>query len=328
MASAPLAPGEAGWARGGSGAGPRVLAWAPPVAAGARGRGGAGAPAMGAWRGDWEPAPGGGWRARRVRPAVAAGEPWLEAFPGWSARLAEAPAPGALRVDEGDEWEFSAPGASLVGLEAAVGARPAAWTAGGCSGGEALAEGQLGDALRSAGELLALQRGLRGLTMTQLHVGWDADQLPSALRPFAPGLLRELAEDPDVEVVMSELEGSLTAILCCRREPWCSYARHLASFGCQAALEAGSPFYRVLVGRLLGYAEENVVAHVEAGGWTAGPAVLQAVEEELAGLSAAPPRLPWRRVGPRGAGPGGRRRRPPHQARGGVGGGGGGFGRQ
>ena len=39
MASAPLAPGEAGWARGGSGAGARVLAWVPPAAAGARGRG-------------------------------------------------------------------------------------------------------------------------------------------------------------------------------------------------------------------------------------------------------------------------------------------------
>ena len=189
---------------------------------------------------------------------------------------------------------------------------------GGGAGGEPLAEGELGDALRSAGELLALQQGLRGITMTQLHVGWDAAELPAGLRPFAPALLRELAEDPDVEVVMSELEGSLTAILCCRREPFPSYARHLAGFGCQAALEAGSPFYRVLVGRLLGYAPENVAAHVAAAGWEAGPAVLREVEAEVRALSPARPRLPWRRGGaPR---PG----RRPAPGRGG----GGGFGRR
>jgi len=157
--------------------------------------------------------------------------------------------------------------------------------------------------------------------MTQLHVGWDAAELPSGLRPFAPALLRELAGDPDIEVVMSELEGSLTAILCCRTEPFLSYARHLAGFGCQAALEAGSPFYRVLVGRLLGYAPENVAAHVAAAGWEAGPTVLREVEAEVQALSPARPRLPWRRGAPR--------RRPGRRpGRGGGGGGGGGFGRK
>ena len=42
------------------------------------------------------------------------------------------------------------------------------------------------------------------------------------------------------------------------QEPWSAWAKHLASFGCQANVVAGSPYYKMLIGRLCGYTEENV----------------------------------------------------------------------
>lgn len=55
----------------------------------------------------------------------------------------------------------------------------------------------------------------------------------------------------------------LTAILSARAEPFRSWAAHLASFGAQAALVADSPFYKLLIGRILGYKEENIRFHIQ-----------------------------------------------------------------
>jgi hypothetical protein len=54
------------------------------------------------------------------------------------------------------------------------------------------------------------------------------------------------------------------------------YTKELASFGCQAALVAGSPYYQLLVGLLLGYSMDNIDAHVsEKGGKLTAPVMHQ-----------------------------------------------------
>jgi hypothetical protein len=54
----------------------------------------------------------------------------------------------------------------------------------------------------------------------------------------------------------------LTAILSAKVEPYRPWAAHLASFGAQAALVAESAYYKLLIGRVLGYKEENIRHHI------------------------------------------------------------------
>jgi hypothetical protein len=58
----------------------------------------------------------------------------------------------------------------------------------------------------------------------------------------------------------------LTGIVYADREPFASWARHLASFGCQANTVAGSAYYKLLIGQMLGYKQENVLAYVASSG--------------------------------------------------------------
>jgi hypothetical protein len=55
----------------------------------------------------------------------------------------------------------------------------------------------------------------------------------------------------------------LTAILCAKAEPWRAWGAHLAGFGAQAALVADSAYYKLLIGRMLGYKEENIRHHIQ-----------------------------------------------------------------
>jgi hypothetical protein len=57
----------------------------------------------------------------------------------------------------------------------------------------------------------------------------------------------------------------LTAILCAKAEPWRAWGAHLAGFGAQAALVADSAYYKLLIGRMLGYKEENIRHHIQVG---------------------------------------------------------------
>jgi hypothetical protein len=86
----------------------------------------------------------------------------------------------------------------------------------------------------------------------------------------------------------------LTATAHANAAPWAQRAAHLASFGAQAALVAGSPYYQLLVGTILGYTRENVDAHVAEKGGRITRAVASEVEKELAALSDAEARTPWR----------------------------------
>ncbi len=61
-------------------------------------------------------------------------------------------------------------------------------------------------------------------------------------------------------------ELGLTAILAADTPPYCAWGSGLAEFGAQAAIEAQSPYYKLLIGRVLGYELENIRAHVEVCG--------------------------------------------------------------
>jgi hypothetical protein len=62
----------------------------------------------------------------------------------------------------------------------------------------------------------------------------------------------------------------LTAIITAKAEPYRSWGAHLASFGAQAALVAESPYYKLLIGRVLGYKEDNIVHHIRVSGMEVG----------------------------------------------------------
>ena len=90
------------------------------------------------------------------------------------------------------------------------------------------------------------------------------------------------------------LDKGLTATAHAEKSPWKERAAHLASFGAQAALVAGSPYYQLLVGSILGYAPRNIEAHVVEKGGAISPAVAAEAERDLAALSPQEATLPWR----------------------------------
>jgi hypothetical protein len=55
----------------------------------------------------------------------------------------------------------------------------------------------------------------------------------------------------------------LTALISAKKEPWGTWAKHMASFGAQAGLVAGSPYYALLIGRMLGYPETHITHHIQ-----------------------------------------------------------------
>jgi len=150
--------------------------------------------------------------------------------------------------------------------------------------------------LQSAGELLALLSGARGLVMVQLHCGWDKELAQPVFNPFVTTLMARAAASPDLAITMSSIKGGmgLTALISARKGPWLPWAENMASFGAQAALVAGSPFYQMLIGRMLGYKEKNILGYVQAQtGAAPNPAVIAAVEAELRTISPKAPTLPW-----------------------------------
>ena len=119
-------------------------------------------------------------------------------------------------------------------------------------------------ALLNAGELVAFQRGLRPMCMVQLWTGWNDDEVgdQNIDLPYVVRLLREVIEDEKIEAITTAPPNATDAHGLRARVPEpiaVSRARRvLASFGAQAALVAGSPYYQTLIGRCLGYKEENM----------------------------------------------------------------------
>lgn len=95
------------------------------------------------------------------------------------------------------------------------------------------------------------------------------------------------------------LAGGLgvTALVFADKQPFRAWAQHLASFGAQAALVADSPYYKLLIGRMMGYSEQNIHHHIKTVHGLGNPSqqVINAVDKELSRLSSKRPTLPWNR---------------------------------
>lgn len=155
----------------------------------------------------------------------------------------------------------------------------------------------------NAGELLALMSGQRPMVMVQLWTGWEDDlgRCQNVDLPYVTRLLKEVTEDDDLAVVVVSPPGAtdelgLTALIYPNKSPYKERAKMLASFGAQAAIVAGSPYYQTLIGRCLGYKEENIAAHVAQynKGARITKEVSDLVDEELAKLSGVPVSARWR----------------------------------
>ncbi|GIL66545.1 hypothetical protein Vafri_20041 [Volvox africanus] len=194
---------------------------------------------------------------------------------------------------------------TLRELRRRAAAEPGAWCDG--SGPSNGPVSEYARAIFTAGEVAALMEGRRGVVLLQLHVGWEEHEKVPPYGPYKPlvlRLLREALERPDIMSYASSapVPGAaagnptygLTMILCADKEPFRSWGAHLASFGCQAALEAQSPYYKLLIGRILGYLPENISHYVqEKHGQAPSSEVVAAVEQQLRQLSSKAVVLPW-----------------------------------
>lgn len=154
----------------------------------------------------------------------------------------------------------------------------------------------------NAGEILALIVGQRSVVLTQLWAGWVENRGQQPIdAPFALRALREAIDDGDISVTPAPIPGmpadkGLTAILTASASPWMERAVLLQSFGAQAALVAGSPYYQTLVGKILGYKDANIDVHVKSKGGRITPAIANEVTKDLAALSTVEAEIPWRDV--------------------------------
>eukprot|EP00882_Tetradesmus_deserticola_P023574 GHRQ01025667.1.p1 GENE.GHRQ01025667.1~~GHRQ01025667.1.p1 ORF type:complete len:187 (+),score=47.30 GHRQ01025667.1:244-804(+) len=133
----------------------------------------------------------------------------------------------------------------------------------------------------TAGELAAFLQGQRGIVLVQLFNGWDPSKGQPLYNPLALLMMEQALSAAGVAHVSSVAPGGvgLTGILYADREPFASWAAHLASFGCQANTVAGSAYYKLLIGLLLGYQLENVLGYVAASGEPATAQLQQQVSD-------------------------------------------------
>lgn len=152
---------------------------------------------------------------------------------------------------------------SLADFEATVAADPSFWRDG--TGPSDPLPTPQDTALLSAGEIIAFLQGARGVALVQLALSFDPGALMPLLRPFVLRLLQRAAEDKGAVVLPSVVPGGGAAslVLAAKQAPFRAWAGHLARLGVQASLVADSPFYKLLVGRILGYKEENIVHHIK-----------------------------------------------------------------
>ena len=189
----------------------------------------------------------------RCSPRLAERE-WVKAsFPAWHALLSDLESTGEYPRDprsvlrsfrDGSIDKSSIARVEKVtdydALRSTVRADPSYW----CDGAPAefVETDPKRQATNNAGELLALLEGHRGVVMTQLWAGWeDSDSQQPVDAPFALRALRECAGDARVAIVPASVPGmparkGLTAIMSAAESPFLEQAKHLASFGAQAAL--------------------------------------------------------------------------------------------
>lgn len=186
---------------------------------------------------------------------------------------------------------------SLKELEAIVQANMKMYTEGTSPG--APEKSEIEKATMTAGELIALYAGHRGIVSVQMYNGWDEDRgQPIFDDLFVFEMIDQCLSHPDIRPIIStapENKG-YTLILFVNKEPFISYAAHLSSFGFQSSIIAGSPYFKLLCGYMLGYEKENVKGYVRAtsqqGSLT--PALLTEVEAQIKRLSKVTAKLPWK----------------------------------
>ena len=185
---------------------------------------------------------------------------------------------------------------SLAEFRALVSSDPSYWCDGVGPDDEQPSPFQI--AMQTTGELLALMDGARGVSLVQLDVGVDLGSVRiPLLRPFVLQCLQEASSMKGV-CVFSSILGTNTAssmVLALKIQPFQSWGRHLAKLGVQAAIVADSPYYKYLIGLILGYKEANIIHHITSKGQRVEDSVLSAARQELASLNPTPPRLPKRK---------------------------------
>jgi hypothetical protein len=154
---------------------------------------------------------------------------------------------------------------SYEAIKAEVLAAPGFWCNGTPPGAPPMTPRQ--QATLNAGEILSTLAGHRGVVMTQLWAGWDGDDvlecnetLQPVDAPFVTRALQDAAQDAAdgaIGIKAAALTGQpasvgLTALIYAVHAPYPERAQALASFGAQAALVAGSSYYQLLVGLILG----------------------------------------------------------------------------
>ncbi|KAL4436954.1 hypothetical protein ABPG75_004093 [Micractinium tetrahymenae] len=237
------------------------------------------------------------------------GDAWVKAVPGLADSLkrirqqqaADGSLPSQLLTARGVAALH--PRATLTQFCTAVAAAPGPWCDGTGPGDAPLSDEE--QALLTAGELAAFLAGARGVCLLQLHKGWGnvGGARQPLLRPWVLPLLQQAAGHKGATLLASAAPGApqlgSSLVLCARQQPFLAWGRHLAAAGVQSSIVADSPFYKLLIGRILGYKEQNVYHHIESTGGRVTSEVLQAVDAELAGLSSVPPALPWSSSGSR-----------------------------
>ena len=255
-----------------------------------------------------------------------ASEPWVQrAYPEWHALLERLEVDGRYPAPTATAIAAALPNGGVVvsggvtkitsydELKARVAAEPGFWRDGTPPRAPPMTTHE--HATLNAGEILTTLRGHRGVVMCQLWAGWeDSDEKKSDSAaahvvqpvdaPFVTRALRDAALDAltdgtigirCVPIAGMDPTKGLTALVHASTSPFADRAKHLASFGAQAALVAGSPYYQLLVGRILGYEIRNIEAHVAERGGALTPAIVTEVAKDLAALGGGGvATIPWR----------------------------------
>ena len=256
-----------------------------------------------------------------------ASEPWVQrAYPEWHALLRRLEVDGRYPAPTATAIATALPNKGVVvsggvtkitsydELKARVAAEPGFWRDGTPPRAPPMTVHE--HATLNAGEILATLRGHRGVVMCQLWAGWedaDSDDANANVHvvqpvdaPFVTRALRDAAVDAltgertigirCVPIAGMDPSKGLTALVHASKSPFAERAKHLATFGAQAALVAGSPYYQLLVGRILGYDARNIEAHVAEKGGVLTAAIVAEVAKDLAALAPGgdSPTTPWR----------------------------------
>lgn len=150
--------------------------------------------------------------------------------------------------------------------------------------------------LLTAGELIALSKGYRGVCLLQTSFPIDtAETRLPLLRPFVLTLLRNMVESKDLVVYPSSAAGgaATSLVISAKRQPFKAWGAYLASIGAQASVVAESEFYKLVIGRMMGYKEENIEHHITSNGGLLTPKIRNLVDLEMKELSDANPSIPW-----------------------------------